>query len=107
MELGTAHDSSRPFRTCWETLDPNLVQLGVHNYGTIPPEHRTHLFQPFVSHGKDVTRKGLGLGLFIVSQIARAHRGEVAVSTSASDGTTFTVTIPRHCSSSTLAAQIP
>lgn len=78
-------------------LDPEVVQLGVHNRGSIPAEHREHLFQPFVSHGKDVSRKGLGLGLYIVSQIAHAHRGEVFVSTSTTAGTTFTVRIPRHC----------
>lgn len=77
--------------------EPGSVQLGVHNQGAIPAEHRGHLFQPFVSHGKDVARKGLGLGLYIVRQIALAHRGEVFVATSSAAGTTFTLDLPRHC----------
>jgi signal transduction histidine kinase len=42
--------------------------------------------------GKD----GLGLGLFIVDQIARAHGGSVEVRSSDSEGTTFSVRWPRH-----------
>ena len=37
---------------------------------------------------------GLGLGLFIVREIARAHGGEVGVQSS-DDHTTFEVTLPR------------
>ncbi len=89
-------EKAKPISVRLDGLDPHQVRLGVHNHGTIPPEHREHLFQPFVSHGKDLSRKGLGLGLYIVSQIAHAHRGEVFVSTSTAAGTTFTVSIPRH-----------
>ncbi|WP_287815441.1 ATP-binding protein, partial [Pseudomonas sp.] len=42
--------------------------------------------------GDDV--RSVGLGLFIVREIAIAHGGEVAVSSSDADGTTFTVTVP-------------
>ncbi len=64
--------------------------------GPIPDEVRQRLFQPFVrggaSNGRD--RRGLGLGLYIVNEIARAHGGKMAVS--CSEGTTsFTFTMPR------------
>ena len=39
--------------------------------------------------------QGLGLGLFIVREIARSHGGVIAVTSSASDGTTFRVRLPR------------
>ncbi|MNC79493.1 sensory histidine kinase AtoS [compost metagenome] len=39
--------------------------------------------------------RSVGLGLFIVREIVRAHGGEVVVSSSAQAGTTFTVTFPR------------
>jgi sigma-B regulation protein RsbU (phosphoserine phosphatase) len=39
--------------------------------------------------------QGLGLGLFIVREIARSHGGAIAVTSSASDGTTFRVRLPR------------
>ena len=37
-----------------------------------------------------------GLGLFIVKQIVVAHRGAVDFHSSDADGTTFTVSLPRH-----------
>ena len=90
-------EKGHPISVRLDGVDSSFVQVGVHNRGSIPPEHREHLFQPYVSHAKDTSRKGLGLGLYIVSQIAHAHRGEVFVSTSTPSGTTFTVRIPRHC----------
>jgi sigma-B regulation protein RsbU (phosphoserine phosphatase) len=38
------------------------------------------------------TTRSVGLGLFIVSEIAKAHGGFVAVTSTAIGGTTFTVT---------------
>jgi sigma-B regulation protein RsbU (phosphoserine phosphatase) len=38
----------------------------------------------------------VGLGLFIVHEIVRAHGGEVAVRSAADEGTTFTVTLPKR-----------
>lgn len=43
-------------------------------------------------------RSGLGLGLFIVQQIARAHGGDVAVDSRPGDGTCFRVWLPRRTS---------
>jgi signal transduction histidine kinase len=38
----------------------------------------------------------MGLGLFIVEEIAVAHGGSVGVTSDAANGTTFTVRLPRH-----------
>src|SRR5207302_1209560 len=38
---------------------------------------------------------GLGLGLFIVAQIAAAHGGRASAESSAESGTTFTIQLPR------------
>jgi signal transduction histidine kinase len=58
-----------------------------------------HLFDPFRAHPapKNPARssRSLGLGLYIVSQIAGVHGGHVEVRSSASEGTTFTVHWPR------------
>ena len=72
------------------------VQVEIHNHGTIPEALLPVLFDPFRStkHKRDGSR-GLGLGLYITEQIVRAHGGEIAVSSSESDGTTFRFQLPR------------
>ena len=74
------------------------VHLSVHNAGEpIPPELQAQLFQPFHAGttGKAATRS-VGLGLYIVRQIAHAHGGEVEVHSAPGAGTTFRVRLPRH-----------
>jgi signal transduction histidine kinase len=39
--------------------------------------------------------RGVGLGLFIVHGIVRAHGGEARVASTRAAGTTFTVVLPR------------
>jgi signal transduction histidine kinase len=58
---------------------------------TIPPHRLPTLFEPF--HPSDAPG-GLGLGLFIVDQVARAHGGSAAVRSQEGE-TTFTVAFPR------------
>ncbi|QRK10328.1 PAS domain-containing protein [Archangium violaceum] len=73
------------------------VRLSVHNEGEpISPELQAMLFQPFRrgAIGKAATRS-VGLGLYIVRQVARAHGGEVELRSSRNEGTTFTVRLPR------------
>jgi sigma-B regulation protein RsbU (phosphoserine phosphatase) len=43
--------------------------------------------------GRD--RRHLGLGLYIVDKIVRAHRGSITVQSSTDQGTVFTVHLPR------------
>jgi sigma-B regulation protein RsbU (phosphoserine phosphatase) len=71
------------------------VMLSVGNQGPpIPPELLPHVFEPFRS-GADADRHGLGLGLFIVRQIVRAHGGEIEAVSSLEEGTVFRATLPR------------
>jgi signal transduction histidine kinase len=80
------------------TGDEDAVVLEVHNEGPpIPREMVGTIFDPLV-HGRnsDQSRTGLGLGLFIVNEIVSAHRGTIAVTSSAEAGTTFSVRLPRH-----------
>jgi signal transduction histidine kinase len=68
------------------------VQLAVKNAGTLDQALQPHLFEPFRTG--TTARPGMGLGLYIVDQIARAHGGSVDVR--CDDGATcFTVTLPR------------
>jgi K+-sensing histidine kinase KdpD len=60
-----------------------VFQLTVTNAGPrIPDEIKRQLFKPFWRGSVKVSREGLGLGLFIVSEIARSHGGSIEVLTS-------------------------
>jgi sigma-B regulation protein RsbU (phosphoserine phosphatase) len=70
--------------------------VSVHNGGNpIDAALLPTLFQPMV-RGTDAAsvHRSVGLGLYIVAEIARAHGGEVAVQSSADAGTTFVATFP-------------
>jgi signal transduction histidine kinase len=74
--------------------DDDLV-LAVWNAGEpIPPESIDKIFQPFWRHSVSANRNGLGLGLHICSQIVRAHKGSISVTSSREDGTQFTARLP-------------
>ena len=68
--------------------------LSVSNGGApIPEDARALLFHPFARGKVSRDQQGLGLGLYIASQIAEAHGGALTV-TSNPDRTTFTFTMP-------------
>lgn len=76
------------------------VSLTVQNPGeVIPSATLRSLFDPFRRGTSESTSsrrsRGLGLGLYIVEQIARAHGGDVSVQSDEQSGTTFAVTLPR------------
>jgi signal transduction histidine kinase len=80
--------------------DADAVTLRVVNHGPpIPPEVLAKIFEPFAraSERRASSKPGLGLGLFIVSEIARAHGGTVDVRSTA-DETVFLVRLPRATS---------
>ena len=69
--------------------------LSVWNAGEpIPSESIDKIFQPFWRHSVSANRNGLGLGLHICSQIVRAHKGSISVTSSQEDGTEFTARLP-------------
>ncbi len=71
-----------------------VFELVVCNAGEpIPPEMLSRLFQPFVRGEETAGKQGLGLGLFIASEIAKAHGGKLSGSSSEEE-TRFTFTMP-------------
>jgi signal transduction histidine kinase len=69
------------------------VEIRVHNGGAAIPETTLQrIFEPF---RKSSGSRGLGLGLFIAREVARAHGGDIAVTSTPYDGTTFSVKLPR------------
>jgi PAS domain S-box-containing protein len=74
----------------------NSIVLTVHNVGSIPSERLRHLFAPFEANAsRKHGSSGLGLGLFIAHELARAHGGSLDAQSSSDAGTTFTLTLPR------------
>jgi len=77
-------------------IDDGVASLEVHNEGEpIPPEILANVFEPMVrgATGSNTVRS-VGLGLFIVNEIAKAHGGEMAVASSAAQRTIFTLRFP-------------
>jgi sigma-B regulation protein RsbU (phosphoserine phosphatase) len=69
-------------------------ELSVTNSGaTIEASDLERLFQPFFRGKVRGSREGLGLGLYICSEISKAHGGEISVS-SESGTTCFTLRMP-------------
>ena len=62
------------------TAKAEMFELSVANGGAaIPEEARTRLFQPFYRGKAHGPSQGLGLGLYIASEIAKAHGGSIEV----------------------------
>lgn len=74
--------------------EQGTLEISVTNGGApIPPVAMEHLFQPFFRGGVQASKQGLGLGLHIASEIAKAHGGTLEVLSSASE-TRFTFSMP-------------
>jgi PAS domain S-box-containing protein len=76
----------------------DALRLVVRNGGApIPPDLLPVLFEPFRrgAGGGASQVRGLGLGLYIAKQIVSAHGGDIEVRSTAEDGTTFVVRVPR------------
>jgi phosphoserine phosphatase RsbU/P len=82
--------------TVTSAVTDSSFTIAVHNAGTpIAAEARAHIFQP-MARGTDANAgRSVGLGLFIVQEIARGHGGSVTVTSTAQDGTTFVATMQR------------
>ena len=79
--------------------EEDWISLRVANRGEpIPASVRDSLFSALVrGTGRDATGVSLGLGLYIVREIARAHGGDVEVAPPEVDCTIFTMRLPRLC----------
>jgi len=81
-----------------EAHESDRLHLEVRDHGIgIPREDQRRLFEPFF-RGRNAERAapGLGLGLFLSAQIARAHGGEIAGESTPGKGSTFHLWLPRH-----------
>lgn len=73
-----------------------LLRFAVISRGhPIPPHVLALLFQPYFRAVENRPRTGLGLGLYIAAEIARAHGGHISAESTAEGITTFTVDVPQ------------
>lgn len=85
--------ADQPIRIRGRTLDGSL-ELSIANGGEpIPPRALKQIFGPFFRGAVRPNQQGLGLGLYIASEIARAHGGTLDV-TSTPEETRFTFRMP-------------
>ncbi len=79
----------------WQVLNgsnPHRIEVSVQNGGEpIPPDVLPRLTQPFFT----TKSSGNGLGLAITKRIIEAHNGTLTITSTAEDGTTATVSLPR------------
>ena len=84
---------SAPVRLTARVIDDHL-EIAVANRGDpIPEAAMARLFQPFFRGEVRSSQQGLGLGLHIATEIAKAHGGELAVASSIEE-TRFTLRMP-------------
>jgi len=79
------------------TASQNMVTVSIRDYGIgIPQEHQPKIFDRFfrVSDVHDKTFPGLGMGLYISSEIVKRHGGRLWVESAESEGTTFFISLP-------------
>ncbi len=89
-----------PVRVVARGESADTVTIAVCNDGEpIDPSAMPTLFSPYkrLQPGRTTGRDGshLGLGLYITEQIVGAHGGEITVTSTDTDGTCFTVRLPR------------
>jgi signal transduction histidine kinase len=96
--LGNALQHGDPERpvTVRVRMRQGKAELSVHNHGAaIPAELVPGLFEPFQRGLRPGALDGsIGLGLYIVRQVALGHGGEVRVRSTAEEGTTFVLELP-------------
>jgi PAS domain S-box-containing protein len=97
--IGSAVQHGRPaedVRVLVDGIDPAIVRVRLHNTGAIPTDLLPKLFDPLTAGQRRHERaRGLGLGLFIAREIVTAHGGQLSVRSNETDGTTFTISLPR------------
>ncbi|WP_395690851.1 sensor histidine kinase [Nocardioides sp.] len=88
-------------------VDGDMVEISVVDQGIgIPPGEIDRIFERFyrVDPARHRSTGGTGLGLSIVKHVAATHGGDVRVWSVEGQGSTFTLTLPRHLSGRTPVA---
>jgi len=89
-----------PIAVIIDGTDKNDIKIMVHNQGIpIPTDKMTRIFDALTratTEGEErIGSTNLGLGLYITKEIVIAHQGTIKVTSSQTEGTIFTVILPR------------
>ena len=91
---GLTHGASeQPVQLHASTNDGELMLSVVNQGEPIPPATMGRLFQPFFRGGAQPSENGLGLGLYIASEIAKAYGGAIDIASTPQE-TRFTFRMP-------------
>jgi signal transduction histidine kinase len=90
-----AHSApTEPVDICVERTGAGLAFAVISRGNPIAAGVLPRLFQPYFRAGEHRTASGLGLGLYIAAEIARAHGGSIKADSTPDGATTFTVVLP-------------
>ena len=84
--------------TAWCDSSPATVSIRVRDNGPgIPADKLDAIFEPFVQVGRSLKsmHEGVGLGLAISRDLARAMGGDIVAESTLGHGSTFTVSLPK------------
>jgi signal transduction histidine kinase len=98
MANAATHSSDQQATIVVREANTDVVWTIANRGKPIPADQQQLIFEPFVHQGSSASAQpssGLGLGLFVVREIVRAHKGSIEVTSNDLDGTTFAVRLPR------------
>jgi PAS domain S-box-containing protein len=73
--------------------DELYLSIRDHGHG-IPPPYLQRIFERSFQVPSNEMRKGLGIGLYVASEIAHAHSGRITVESTIGNGSIFTLVLP-------------
>ena len=92
---GCGTDKSVPYAHVGLILS-NVLPAVIRGFGTgIPEEKQAKVFWQFYRGREHASEEGVGIGLYLVRQIAEGQGGYVKVSSQPGKGSTFSLYLPR------------
>lgn len=97
LENAAKYSDEQAVVTVHQHFADNKFMFDIADNGVgIPAMERRKVFEKFYRVGSEMTRKtkGTGLGLYIVAQIVKLHKGVISIADNAPKGTIFKIVLP-------------
>ena len=98
IRVSIAEHPSQPHRTVIEVNDTGVG---------IPAEQLDKIFDRFYRSDATAQQEGTGIGLSLCQELVQLHQGEIAVTSTLEQGSTFTVTLPTRAQDYPSVANAP